>query len=391
MTRGKRVEERVAATAADATGTGRATMRIVEINFKSDPRWDDFVTGHPDGLVYHHSRWLSALQHEYGQTPVALAYEDKHRHLHGVLPLMYTKGLPFRLGGAAAARRLSSLPRTPVAGPLAFDPQTTVALLEGALEHVHERPRTRLQVKTQQQIQGVPPQLMEVPWRVAYVLRLPSDPDELRFGDSRNHARIKWAVQKAERNGVRVRQAESIDDLEIWYRLYLDVNRWHGQPPRAFRFFEAAWELLRPAGLMRLLLAEQIVGGKRSVLAGSMFLMFGNTVSYAFNARLREALSLRPNDALQWQAIRDACAEGFQWYDLGEVAAGNVGLAGFKSKWGAEPRPLYRYQYPRPDDASSGYGVLETNGRAQNFLRAGWRRVPLRVTQWVGDFIYHYL
>ena len=53
-------------------------------------------------------------------------------------------------------------------------------------------------------------------------------------------------MQKAERNGVRVRQAESVDDLEIWYRLYLDVNRWQGQPPRAFRFFKAAWDILDP-------------------------------------------------------------------------------------------------------------------------------------------------
>jgi hypothetical protein len=83
--------------------------------------------------------------------------------------------------------------------------------------------------------------------------------------------------------------------------------------------------------------------------------------------------------------------KGFRCYDLGEVAAGNVGLAGFKAKWGAEPRPLYRYQYPRPDDDSSGYGVLESEGRVQNVLRAGWRRVPLRATQWVGDFVYHYL
>jgi Acetyltransferase (GNAT) domain len=366
-------------------------MRIVEIDFESDPRWDEFVTGHPDGLVYHHSRWLSALWHEYGQTPLALAYEDEHLQLRGVLPLMYTKGLPFRLGGAAASRRLSSLPRTPVAGPLALEPRTTVALLEGALAHVDEKPGTRLQVKTQQQIEGVPPQLVEVPWRVAYVLRLPSDPDELRFGDSRNHARIKWAVQKAERNGVRVRQAESVDDLEIWYRLYLDVNRWRAQPARAFRFFEAAWELLRPIGLMRLLLAEQIVDGKRRVLAGSMFVMLGNTVSYAFNARLREGLPLRPNDALQWRAIHDASAEGFRWYDLGEVGEGNVGLTGFKSKWGAEPRPLYRYHYPPSSQAPSGYGVLEADGRIQHALRALWRRVPLRATERMGDFVYRYL
>src|SRR5215207_926909 len=147
-------------------------MRIVEIDFKSDPRWDEFVAGHPDGLVYHHSRWLSALQHEYGQRPVALAHEDEDLKLRGVLPLMYTKGLPFRLGGAAASRRLSSLPRTPVAGPLALDAQATAALLDGALARVHQDQGTRLQIKVQRQIDGVPAQLTEAPWRVSYVLRL---------------------------------------------------------------------------------------------------------------------------------------------------------------------------------------------------------------------------
>jgi hypothetical protein len=62
----------------------------------------------------------------------------------------------------------------------------------------------------------------------------------------------------------------------------------------ALPFFEAIWELLRPAGLMRLLLAEQIVDGERCVLAGSMLVMFGSTVSYAFNARLREGLHYDP-------------------------------------------------------------------------------------------------
>jgi SAM-dependent methyltransferase len=379
------------ATAAAGARSGRPSTHVVEIDFKSDPRWDRFVADHPDGLVYHHSRWLSALEREYGQMPLALAYEDAHQQLRGVLPLIYTKGLPFGLGGAAAARRLSSLPRTPVAGPLTLDARATAALLEGALARVHQDPGTRLQIKVQRQIDGVPAQLTEVPWRVSYILRLPSDPEELRFGNSRNHSRIKWAVQKAEREGVRIRHAESVDDLRIWYRLYLDVNRWRGQPARPLRFFEAAWELLRPTGLMRLLLAEQIAGGKRRVLAGSMFVMLGSTVSYAFNARLREGLPLRPNDALQWRAIHDACAEGFRWYDLGEVGEGNVGLTGFKSKWGAEPRPLYRYQYPPPSDTSSGYGVLEADGRVQHALRAVWRRVPLRATERIGDFLYHYL
>jgi hypothetical protein len=391
VTRGMRKQQSGSQTVAAGAPADRASTNIVEIDFRSDPRWDRFIADHPDGLVYHHSRWLSALEREYGQTPLALAIEDAHHQLHGVLPLMYTKGLPLGLGGAAAARRLSSLPRTPVAGALARDGRTTAALLEGALARVHQKTGTRLQIKAQSQIDEVPAQLTEAPWRVSYVLRLPSDPEELRFGDSRNHGRIKWAVQKAERQGVRVRHAESVDDLRTWYRLYLDLNRWRGQPARPYRFFEAAWELLSPVGLMRLLLAEQIVDGKRRVLAGSMFLMFGSTASYAFNARLRDGLSLRPNEALQWRAIRDACAEGFRWYDLGEVGAGNVGLAGFKAKWGAEPRQLYRYQYPPSSDASSGYGALEADGRVQHALRAVWRRVPLRATEWAGDLVYRYL
>src|SRR5918995_2185032 len=383
--------ERMADTESAEATTGRATARVVEIDSESDPRWDRFVADHPEGLVYHHSRWLSALEREYGQTPLTLAYEDERQQLRGLLPLMYTKGLPLGLGGGSAARRLSSLPRTPVAGPLAFDAGTTAALLDAALARVHEVPGTRLQIKTQRQIDELPAQLAEVPWRVSYTVRLPSDPEELRFGNSRNHARIKWAVQKAERHGVRMRNAESVDDLRSWYRLYLDVNRWRAQPSRPYRFFEAAWELLRPPGLMRLLLAEQMVNGKGRLLAGSMFLLFGRTVSYAFNARLREALPLRPNDALQWRAIHDACAEGFRWYDLGEVGAGNAGLAGFKAKWGAELQPLYRYQYPPVSDASSGYGALEADGRVQHALGTVWRRVPLRATEWVGDMGYRYL
>ena len=366
-----------------------ALVRIVEVDFKSDSRWDHFVTAHPDGLVYHHSRWLCVLEREYGQRVLALASEDKDRQLRGVLPLMHTKGLPFGLGGTGAARRLSSLPRTPLAGPLATDGATTAALLEKALARVSSG--THLQIKMARRLRDLPAQLHETPWRVSYVLALPSDPAELRFGNSRNHGRIKWAVQKAQRSGVQVREAETLDDLRNWYRLYLDVNRWRAQPARSYRFFEAVWDLLRPAGLMRLLLAEQIAGEKRRVLAGSIFLMFGRAVSYAFNARVRDGLPLRPNDALQWRAIRDACTEGFRWYDLGEVGEGNLGLAGFKAKWGAEEWQLYRYEYPAPPAPSAAYGPLEADGPVQQVLRRLWRHVPLRATEKIGDFVFHYL
>ena len=214
----------------------------------------------------------------------------------------------------------------------------------------------------------------------------------MRFGTSRNHGRIKWAVNKAIKLGVQVRPAETARDLRAWYALYLDTMRAHIVPPRSYRFFETAWEVLQPRGLMRLLLAEQHQAGRRRLLAGSLVLMFGQTVFYAFNGRRREDLSLRPNDVIQWQAIQDACRAGFRWYDFGEVTEENQGLAEFKSKWGAEPRRLYRYYYPAPHvSEGSETRDLTAGGRARQVANAAWRRLPLSVTALLGDWLYGYL
>lgn len=108
--------------------------------------------------------------------------------------------------------------------------------------------------------------------------------------------------------------------------------RWHCLPPRPFRLFEAMWDSLRPLGMMRLLLAEQVTGTGSTLLAGSLLLMFGSTVFYAFNGSRRDALNLRPRDLIRWHAIHKASPEGYQYDDVGVVSANHHGLAQFKSK-----------------------------------------------------------
>src|SRR5882724_11349380 len=97
-------------------------LRVVSIDLRSDRRWEAFLGTHPDAVIYQHPGWLRALEQEYGRACLALACEDGAGELRGILPLMPTSGLLGDLGGHRAGRRLSSLPRTPVAGPLATDP-----------------------------------------------------------------------------------------------------------------------------------------------------------------------------------------------------------------------------------------------------------------------------
>src|ERR1700687_1235236 len=96
---------------------GELNLRALEIDFRADPRWRPFVAAHPNGPRYHHPLWLEALEKEYGQRIVTLACESGDGQLRALLPLIYTKGLPFRIGGRSAAPRLFSLSPPPPCGP----------------------------------------------------------------------------------------------------------------------------------------------------------------------------------------------------------------------------------------------------------------------------------
>jgi hypothetical protein len=341
------------------------------------------VKSHPEGSIYHHPLWLKLLEKSHGHKIIGVACEDRNGKLLGVLPLCHTRGL---LSGS----RLASLPHTPTAGPLARDEQSSAALLEAGVERAKSNPGTHLQIKASAAgFDQLVASVGAVPWEATYILKLPERLEDLRFGNSRNHSRIKWAVGKAGRMGVRVRLAETERDLRKWYLLYLETMRWHRIPPRPYRFFSTAWELLHPAGLMRVLLAEQHGSGQKKLLAGSVFLMSGHTVFYAFNGRHRDALSMRPNDVIQWQAIHDACREGYRHFDFGEVGETNDGLAEFKSKWGAEPSRLYRYYYPKPRELETG--AMRSGSQARQLANAVWGRLPLKATALIGDLIYSHL
>jgi len=310
----------------------------------------------------------------FGYQPAALGAEDADGRLIGVLPMVHKHGV-------VTGHCWSSLPHTPVAGPLAVDANTATALVGAAVERVRERRGAWLQLKPPSDQEAEPRGgVITRAWRPTYVLGLPADGQELRFGNGRNHGRITQAVRRAARSGVVVRPAEDEGELRTWYTTYLDTMRKHSVPPLPFRFFRTAWSLLAPTGRLRLLLAEQ--GPKRTPLAGSLFLMFGSTVFFAFSASQREGMPFRPNEAIHWRAINDARAEGFASYDLGEVTEDNPGLAVFKSKWGAQRRQLHRQYYPAARELAGG-----SSGPLRRVADRAWQRLPLPATAVLGDWL----
>lgn len=391
-----------------------SNLRTVEIDYRADPRWTAFVSQHTDALIYHHPSWLCALENEYGQKCRSLGCEDSSGRLRAILPLFYTKGLPFRLGRSVSGARLSSLPRTPVAGPVALDDDAMAAILRHAVELVRSEPALHLEIKTRlDHLSDLVPELSRVPWRLTYVQELPAQiagspweefceglrlPREcgpceecrnLRFGNARKQHRVNWAVNKAVKLGLRVREAETAADVAQWYELYLDAMRYHAFPPRPYRFFLHLWSTLRPLGQMTLLLAERDEQGAKRLVAGSILLRFGQTVFYAFTGCSHEDFRFHPHDLIQLELIRDACKKGFRWYDFGEVSDRDDSLAQFKGKWGTEARQMYRYYYP----AYPAPHATNESGSSQlvAWARRSWRSFPLKLTAAVGDRIHRYM
>lgn len=60
------------------------------------------------------------------------------------------------------------------------------------------------------------------------------------------------------------------------------------------------WRLLQPPGQLNLSWLSSTKERARRLLAGSICLTLGQTISYALNAAREEDLSLRPNDIIIW-------------------------------------------------------------------------------------------
>jgi hypothetical protein len=159
---------------------GSLDLRVTETNPRTDPRWESFLLDHPNGSIYHHPAWLEALEREYGQKGVYFLCENAGGQVLAILPMIHTRGLPFGLGRPLAGRRLSSLPRTPLAGPLSIDPRATVALLQTAVQRASRKPAIQLQIKTQgRELDELIDGVVCMPWRLSYLLKLPSSSDGL--------------------------------------------------------------------------------------------------------------------------------------------------------------------------------------------------------------------
>lgn len=331
-----------------------------------DARWRALVDEAPGALPFHEPAWSSFLAECYGFRAFALVLAGEDGRAVAGLPIV---DVPRPFGG----RRWICLPFTDVCVPLGA-PDALSALIAAADAERSAAGAAELEIRSAVET----PLLFQTTVATRHVLDLPSDPNEALMGFRPS---TRQALKVAEREGVRVETAASREALtHVFYDLHVATRRRLGVPVQSRRFFELLWDrVLAPGGGFVLVAA---LDGRP--VAAAVFLAFRDTVVYKFGASDAGAWRVRPNNALFWTAIRQACEEGRRQLDFGRSDHASEGLRRFKASWGAVEQPLV-YSSTRPPKAQDlAHGTL---ARAASFAI---RRSPPLVCRALGRAFYRY-
>ncbi len=347
-------------------------MRVILVDPMVDGRWDKFVSECPGSTIYHHSSWSRVLQESYGYQPYCYAVEEGGE-LIAVAPFL-------RVSSWLTGERLTCLPFSDHCFPLSRTAEGAELLLKAVQE---EATRQSISLEVRGRGNGLDPVEAGFSEKDSYVIHLAEMEGKSDQLMERLHYRARRGIKEAEKRGVTVREAMGEEDLKEFYRLNVLTRKKHGVLPQPFRFFQAIQRHILAPGRGILLLAEN--SGK--TIAGVLYLLFRDTVTYKFNASDEAYLKLRPNHLLIWTAMEWACQKGYKVFDFGRCDLENAGLREFKRQWAAQEFPLPYYYYPQ----IRRVWALRGKGLATRAIETGVRFMPSFILRLAGSALYWHL
>jgi lipid II:glycine glycyltransferase (peptidoglycan interpeptide bridge formation enzyme) len=165
-----------------------------------------------------------------------------------------------------------------------------------------------------------------------YLIDLALPPEEvLQNIGARTRKNIRRGLRRGE---VEMKELEGRASLVAWYDLLRQTYRAAGVPLADRSLFEAAFDLLRPKGMVRFTWAH--VNGSPAAI--SVELIRGDTV-YGWYGGVNRAFSKWvPNELLTWHILKWGAENGYRVYDFGGAGKPDedYGVRDFKAKFGGE-------------------------------------------------------
>jgi len=345
---------------------------ISVIDPRTCPDWDAFVESHPDATVFHTSGWARVLLDTYDYRPLYHVRRDESGAIRSGVALMGVEG---RL----TTRRLVGLPFSDLCPPLLEATGESAGLLAALKSEAADAGASHVELRGPGAVPLDSAGFSGGQAFYQHIIPIAASAEETAKGF---HSSARRAIRKAEREGLSVREASSLDDMREFYRLTVLTRKKHGLLPQPWRFFANIHKHMIATGAGHLLLADF----EGRPVAGDLLLRFRDQMVYKFNASDPQFLHLRPNNVLLWQAIQLSASLGCRSLDLGRCDTDNEGLRRFKRLWGSDEKTL-RYYSHAPEGATNGSLVSSPLG--QSLLTFFVKVAPGYALRGMGSAIYH--
>lgn len=311
-----------------------------EVSATQEEEWDQFVTNHPHGHFLQSWGW-GELKASAGWHPLRLALWNGTQIMAAAQVLCRGAAhLPLQAG------HLAYIPKGPVIDWA--DPPICQAFFAQLNSQLRRRGALALRMELAQRIElATNDKMMESFISTQFYPVTPIQPVrtillDLTADEATLLARMKekwrYNLRLAERKGVKVRAAQSVEDIQAWYNLMQITSERDQFGIHTLDYYLQAWRIFTPRHQGCLLLAEC----EGQLLAGIFVSLYAKQGIYLYGASSNEQRNLMPNYLLQWEAIRWAKTQGAKQYDFWGIPATDAeteamaGVYRFKSGWGGE-------------------------------------------------------
>ncbi len=345
-----------------------SVVAVIEATAPSTvPDWDEQVLQFREGCIFHTRGWLEVLRQSYGFRPLFLVLK-KNEKWAGLLPVV-------EVCSPLTGCRGVALPFSDFCPPLSTEPDVLESLWGAALSLGTQRNWRYLDTRGGGAPDGEPPSIEHY----AHILDLTPSQDDLFAGF---RPTLRTAIRKAQKSGLTVETARSLESIREFHRLQVMTRRRQGLPPQPAGFFEKLHECLVAKNCGEIVLARH---GRRAI-AGAVFLWLGHRAVFKFGASDPRWLAFRSNNLVMWAGIQSCRNHGIQSLHLGRTSIHNAGLRRFKLGWGTVETPL---AYHRRDCRTKARMEIREDVAAwQNRL---FSRLPSPVLRAIGSVAYRHI
>jgi hypothetical protein len=297
--------------------------------------WKEIMDNCEHTTFFHSPTWIRVLEKTYPKYSNATRGFIFSSGTRAIFPLVaeHSKVTPFKkvkhksmalgvYGGVLAEKRLS--------------PEE----IEVLFEHITSSDISDLKVVENPLDQYTLPSSFVAKPMYTHILTLHSDFKQLIKRISRGRIRN---IKEAQKKGVTVRLADSLEDYEHYYHNYQgSLKRWGDKTGTTY-----PWELFlnlfetRDPGI-KLWLAEK----NRKIIAGVLAFYCNGNILLWHGYSLQEYLDHYPSSLLHMEMIQDGCANGYRIYDL-NPSVEREGVVQFKESLSAKRLDFKAYHWKK--------------------------------------------